>query len=189
MKIFALCCLLWLICAAPVTAHDGPARLELNVAAASPGATIDLRVTGFEPNEAVAVLLIHGAGQQIIGTLTTDANGEAVQGVQLPAALDFGAYEVRVVDSHHVISAPLQIVPDPNLAEEGGQRDEDETLLAPLPTSFPGDVRFAPAVAVEEFAPVTAQPDVTVPTPLAVSTIIAALGVVGGLLVLSRRYR
>jgi hypothetical protein len=65
-----------------------------------------------------------------------------------------GAYEVRVADMHHVAAVPLNIVPDSDGDEEGGQRGEDEPLLSAMPVnrsnaaSAPSTAAVAPQAAV-----------------------------------------
>lgn len=107
MKTLALILVLLLIAATPCAAfaHGGEVRIELNVTQASPGATIDLRGSGFEPGDTATIMLVSTERQQLLGSATTDDHGDLAQAVLLPMDLTNGAYEVRVADTHHVAAA------------------------------------------------------------------------------------
>ena len=124
------CLAFWLALGAPLiaAAHGGEVRIELNVTQASPGVTIDLRSSGFEPGDTTTIMLVNAERQQLPGAATADDHGDLAWAVSLPIDLTTGAYEVRVADTHHMAAAPLNIVLDSSGDEEGGQRGEDEPL-------------------------------------------------------------
>src|SRR5512141_474351 len=74
----------------------------------------------------------------LLGSATVDDHGGLTYPVLLPMNLPDGAYEVRGTGTHHVVGTPHTIVPDSSGDEEGGQRGEDEPLLAPMPTQGAG---------------------------------------------------
>ena len=95
MKVLAVVLILLLIAAAPYSAlaHDGEARIELNVTQASPGATIDLHGSGFEPDDTTTIMLGSGEQQVLLGSTTTDGHGDLTYAVLLPMELVNDAYK------------------------------------------------------------------------------------------------
>ena len=114
-------------------------QVTLSVVQASPGATIEITGTHFEPDVAVTFVLFQKGNQAELGNFIADDHGDFETSVLLPYDLPFGEYEFRGVDEKGDFAAvPLTIVPDP-IGEEAGQSREDEDgLLAPMPTFEPG---------------------------------------------------
>lgn len=172
-----------------VFAHGGEARIELNVTQASPGATIDVRGTGFEPLEIVFFALVNSGIRVQIGELEADVNGDFASGLLLPFDLEYGEYELHAADADHSASVPLSIVPDRSGEEDGGPRDQEEPLLGPVPT-------YAPGVVPGEMPQLTIQPATTTTesasrqSPIAMIVIIlliVGVMVVFGLRVMQKR--
>lgn len=125
----------WSLLGAPLGAyaHGDEAHLELNTTQAGPGATIDLRGVGFDPESDITIMLVGAQRQLLLGAVSSDETGDFTQALSLPADLLPGAYEVRAADSHHSTSIPLNIIASAGAEEEGEQRGEEEPLLAPMP--------------------------------------------------------
>lgn len=138
MKIVLVVLFFARLLAAPlqVSAHGGLARLDLDVMRASPGATLNLRGSGFEQDGTITLWLI-GMDKIYLGTVTADFDGDLVTTVILPTDAGYGVYELRGIDIHHVAAVPLTIFPDVQEVQ-GVQREIEEPLLAPMPTHAPG---------------------------------------------------
>jgi len=127
--------------AQPVHAHGGQPRLEINVDRINPGAVVALRGVEFGYDDLVMLALIGSEAETALGEITANAEGEFKQIVVLPSDLAEGIYYFRAITIHHwVISPPLTIWGTALSTGEGGQgpRDEDDGLLAPMPTFAPG---------------------------------------------------
>lgn len=171
-------------------AHGGDVHIELNVTQAQPGMTIEVRGSGFEPGDTVTIMLMLAGTDrpQVLGSATADARGDLDQVVGLPGDVMDGVYEVRVADTHHVATATISIVADSISDEEGGQRGEEEPLLAPMPEQA---ARVPSTQSVS--APLTTSPSAeaapTIPPTLLLSSSLALVVLVVGLVVISRRSR
>lgn len=171
------------------SAHGDEATIDLNVTHAQPGMTIEVRGSGFEPGDITTIMLVSNDRPQVLGNITADDHGDLAQVVALPADLTDGAYEVRVADSHHVAIAELDVVTDAS-GEEGGQRGEDEPLLAPMPTPGAGTGRASAAPFVNTAASLpTTEAELPIPTTLLVSSALAIIILVAGLVIILRRFR
>lgn len=127
----------------PALAHGGEPRLEINVERINPGGTVDVRGVEFDYEQTVALYLERTGIVVQLGEAVTDPEGVFLHIVVVPADLPQGVYYVRAVTSHHdVLSPALTVQGSPILEEGGGQgeRDEDDGLLAPMPTYAPGVV-------------------------------------------------
>jgi len=190
--LFTLLTLTALSVAHPVLAHGDEPRLEIGAGSMNPGGVIAVRGVDFEFEQAVALALI-GPGVEIpVGEITTDAEGVFLQIVTLPVDLKEGAYQFRAVTGDHEILSPALLVQGPAILEEGGsqdQREEDDGLLAPMPT-------FAPGVVPGGAAQPTVQPSTTttasvpsrnlVPVALIVLLVAGVLAVFGSSVVRKR---
>ena len=124
--------------------------IMLSVVQASPGARIEIAGSHFEPDIAVSFVLFQEGNETPLGTVTADNHGDFDTSVLLPYELPFGDYEFRGVDEKGNFAAvPFSIVPDPSQEENGEPRDEEDPLLAPMPTYAPG-VSVTPMVVKEE---------------------------------------
>ena len=125
----------------PSLAHGGHPRLEINIERINPGGVLDIRGVEFDYEQSVSLYLERKGIVVQLGEVVTDVDGIFVHSVVLPVDLPEGVYNVRAVTSHHdVLSPALTVQGSPILEEGGGQgeRDEDDGLLAPMPTFAPG---------------------------------------------------
>ncbi len=173
-----------------VYAHEGEAHIELNVTQAQPGMNIEVHGSGFEPGDTTTIMLmlVSTDRPQVLGSATTDVNGDLAQIVELPKDVISGAYEVQVADAHHVATAALDIVVDANNDEEGSQRGEEEPLLAPVPTQSARPVSAKP-VSAPIAIPTSAEAAPSIPPMLLLSSSLAVVVLVVGLVVIARRSR
>lgn len=117
------------------SAHGDEARVQLSATQAQPGTTIEVHGSGFEPDDQTTIMLVSTDRPQLLGSATTDEDGNLARVVLLPMDATDGLYEVRVTDTHHVAGATLHIMTDLNGDEAGTQRDESEPLLSAMPTN------------------------------------------------------
>jgi len=125
----------------PALAHTGQPRLEISVERMSPGGVVDVRGVEFDYEQSVTLYLERTGIVVQLGEVVTDLEGVFVYIAVLPVDLPEGVYNIRAVTSHHdVLSPALTVQGSPILGEGGGQgeRDEDDGLLAPMPTFAPG---------------------------------------------------
>ena len=163
-----------------VFAHGDEPRIELKLTQASPGATIDVRGTGFGPLEIITFVLVDSSRVIPISAIEADIHGDFTVGLLLPPDLIHGEYELRASDSHHAASVALSIVPDADPQEDGERREAEDALLAPmpaLPTADPGSVH---ASAQPDSKPASTAAGIVMGTAL----LLIALG---ALLVVQRR--
>ena len=166
--------LLALVFARPVSAHGDDPRIEISAERLNPGSVLDVRGVDFEFEEEVVLVL---AGPQVevpLGTVIADTEGIFLLTITLPTELVEGAYVIRgTTDDHVVDSFPLTIWGTAALGGgEEGPREEEDGLLAPMPT-------FAPSgsIAVAEVAsPVESPPPETSSIPLV--WIAAGIGII-----------
>jgi hypothetical protein len=101
---------------------------------------VEGRGVDFEFEEFISLALI-GTGVEIrLGEISADSAGPILQIIALPADLPEGTYHFHAVtDDHEIVSPTLQVLGPAIMNEEGvqGQRDEDDPLLAPMPTFAP----------------------------------------------------
>jgi len=125
----------------PVHAH-GDARLEVNPERLSPGTPLTIRGVDFLYEEELSLVLIGPDYEFPIGSVTADVEGVFMQTINLPVDLQEGIYNIhaKAHDLEVVISPAVSVQGAPLISnEEGeGQRAEEESLLAPIPTSAPG---------------------------------------------------
>ena len=141
------------------SAHNTQPRLEINQERLNPGGIVDVRGVSFGMEEAVTLTLIGSSAEIPLGEMLSNAEGEFLHIAVLPVDLAEGTYYFRGVTSHHFVLSPPLTVWGTAIVEGGGQgeRDEDDGLLAPMPT-------LAPAAAT------TLQPPLQLePTPASIS--------------------
>ncbi len=126
--------------ATPLTAHahDGDPRVEISPDHLSPGLVLEVRGVNIAPEESITVSLVGPAGEFPLGTVTGDEHGDFTQAFTVPVDLPEGIYKVLTRGaSQLVVSAPLTIIgPAVHSNEEGGQREQEEPLLATLPPDW-----------------------------------------------------
>lgn len=125
----------------PTLAHSGQPRLEISAERMNPGGVVDVRGVEFDYEQSVTLYLERTGIVVQLGEVVTDLEGVFVYIAVLPVDLPEGVYNIRAATSHHdVLSPALTVQGAPILAEGGGQgeRDEDDGLLAPMPTFAPG---------------------------------------------------
>jgi hypothetical protein len=125
----------------PSLAHGGEPRLEISVERINPGGIVDVRGVEFDYEQSVTLYLERTGIVVQLGEVITDLEGVFLHTVILPTDLPEGVYNIRAVTTHHDVLSPALTVQGPAiLNEEGGQgeRDEEDGLLAPMPTFAPG---------------------------------------------------
>jgi hypothetical protein len=156
-------------------AHGGEPRLEISVESLNPGGVVDVRGVEFDYEELITLALIGPQVEISLGDVTADVEGVFTQVVVLPSDLVEGTYYFRGTTSHHWAISPPLTVWGTAITEGGeqGPRDEDDGLLAPMPT-------FAPAVstiAVPQ-APAVATPAVKWNPTILVLVVLMVIGIV-----------
>ena len=130
-----------LCCTHPVFAHGGTPRIEISAERLNPGATLEIRGVDFESEELITLSLIGSNIDIALGEVTADAEGGFIQVITLPADLLDGEYTIRAVMDDHDLTGPPFTVFGPAITNgEEGQREEDDPLLASMPTFAPGVV-------------------------------------------------
>jgi hypothetical protein len=134
----AIAAVLWLTLAPqPAAAHDGPSRLEFNADHLPPGGTLEIRGINIAAELPVFVTL-YGDGIKIeLREAIGDEHGDFIHVIVLPTDLAVGEYVVQASSPSLVtVGARLTIEGSPVLSgeAEGGPRNADEPLLAPLPS-------------------------------------------------------
>ena len=122
-------------------AHGKQPRVEINLERINPGGVLDVRGVEFDYEQSVTLYLQRKGIVVQLGEVVTDLEGIFVHSVVLPVDLPEGVYNVRAVTSHHVVLSPVLTVQGFPILEEGGgqgERDEDDSLLAPMPTFAAG---------------------------------------------------
>ena len=124
------------------SAHNTQPRLEINQERLNPGGIVDVRGVSFGMEESVTLTLIGSSAEIPLGEMLSDAEGEFLHIAVLPVDLAEGTYYFRGVASHHFVLSPPLTVWGTAVVEGGGQgeRDEDDGLLAPMPTLAPAAV-------------------------------------------------
>jgi hypothetical protein len=125
------------------SAHGRTPRLEISVERMNPGGVVDVRGVEFDYEEVVTLYLERQGIVIELGQIVADLEGIFIHIIVLPVDLPAGEYKIRGVTDHHDVLSPVLTVQGPAiLSEEGGQgeRDEDDGLLAPMPTYAPGVV-------------------------------------------------
>ena len=142
----------------PAAAHGGEPRLEISAERLNPGAVVNVRGVEFEYDDVVTLALIGTEGEIVLGETTANAEGEFTHIAVLPADLAEGVYYFRGTTIHHWVMSPPLTVWGTAIEEGGGQgpRDEDDGLLAPMPTFAPGVVPGGVSQAAAQPNPVPA---------------------------------
>jgi hypothetical protein len=143
----------------PAFAHGDEPRLEISPEKLSPSAVLDIRGVDFEFEEQIALTLYGEQAEIPFGTVLADVEGVFMLTITLPFDLPEGTYVLRATTDDHTVESPQITVSGAAIMEGGGQgeRDEDDALLAPMPTYAPGvsstPMPQAEVVASTESAP------------------------------------
>jgi hypothetical protein len=146
----------------PAFAHGDEPRLEINLERINPGGTLDVRGVEFDYEQSVTLYLERTGIVVQLGEVVTDPEGVFIHTVVLPADLPEGIYNIRALTTHHDVLSPALTVQGPAILNEGGgqgERDEEDGLLAPMPTFAPavapGGVSQSPAQSTSQETPVS----------------------------------
>ena len=129
----------------PVFAHGDEPRLEISAELVNPGGVVDVRGVDFEREEVVTLMLVNDKTAIPLGEIVADVEGVFLQTLALPVDLAEGTYNfLAITDDHKIFSPELTVQGPPSLDSEAGHdegvREEEEPLLAPMPTFAPGVV-------------------------------------------------
>lgn len=127
------------------SAHNTIPRVEISMERLHPGEVVDIRGVSFGMDDSVTLTLIGSGVDVSFGDVLASGEGEFTYIAVIPSDLVEGPYYFRAVTSHHYVLSPPLTVWGTAFTEGGGQglRDEDDGLLAPMPT-FPPAVVTAP---------------------------------------------
>ena len=164
-----LCTAITIVLFSLMTVHDASAhptqpRVEISVERINPGGVVDVRGVAFDYEEFVILYLERPGIVVQLGETNADLEGIFLYTAVLPVDLPQGVYNIRATTSHHDILSPALTVQGQAISEGGGQggRDEDDPLLAPMPTYAPGVVPGGVVQATPAAQPV---PQPTSPSP------------------------
>ena len=155
----------------PVLAHGDDPRLEISPERSNPGGVVDLRGFDFEREEVITLMLVNSSTSIPFGEVLADVEGGFLLNLALPVDLAEGTYTfLAVTDDHNVVSPELTIQGPPIEGGDGdeGVRDQEEPLLAPMPT-------FAPGVVPEGGSQPTIQPETDTTASVSSLTTIAMI--------------
>ena len=167
--------------AQPVFAHGGEPRLEISADRVSPGATLEIRGVDFEYEQEIKLDLLGDQLELPLGTVITDVEGGFSQVIVLPIDLAEGIYTLRATAYDHVtLSPPLTVWGSADLGGGEDPTEQEDLMLAPLPTA--ADV---PTVMSQPAAPVENVPSQDTWKPIV--WIATGIGIVVMLGLLQRR--
>lgn len=122
-----------------VAAHGDEPRIEISAERLSPGAVLDIRGVDFEFEEEVSLVVSNPQTEITFGSVLADTEGIFLLSVTLPFDMPEGVYIVRATTDDHVVESVQFTVSGLPFSEgEGEAREEDDALLAPMPTYGPG---------------------------------------------------
>ena len=153
------------------SAHSTQPRIEINQERLNPGGIVDVRGVSFGMEEPVTLTLISSNAEIPLGEMLSDAEGQFLHIAALPVDLAEGTYYFRGVTSHHFVLSPPLTVWGTAVAEGGGQglRDDDDGLLAPMPTVAPAAVAtLQPSLPLEPTPASISNRNLSAPIALAV---------------------
>lgn len=164
-----------------VSAHASQPRVEISVERLNPGGVVNVRGVSFGMDDVVSLMLLGSNVETPLGEVIADGEGEFLQIVVLPTDLTEGTYYIRATTSHHQVLSPPLTVWGTAIVEGGGQgeRDEDDALLAPMPTYAPGvsSTPMAQVAANEATAESNQPPNISMMTFVVVMVVLTAFGV------------
>ena len=145
----ATAAVIWIPWAVPAAAH-GELVFQLGSERAAPGDVVEVR-GDLGAGTMVEIVLISTADgtRRSIATITDFEEGHFQAYVTIPVDQPAGSYLVEAGSESIAVRAPLTIAG--SAAEQGGERpDQDEPLLAPLPSGWSG---YAFATPVPDTGP------------------------------------
>jgi hypothetical protein len=125
------------------SAHGRTPRLEISAERINPGGVLDIRGVEFDYEELVTLYVERQGIVVSLGEVNADLEGIFIHTIVLPSDLPAGEYTIRGVTEHHDVLSSTFSVQGPAISNEGGgqgPRDDDDGLLAPMPTYAPGVV-------------------------------------------------
>ena len=158
------------------SAHSTQPRLEINQERLNPGGILDVRGVSFGMEDAVTLTLISASAETPMGEMIANAEGEFKYIAVLPSDLVEGTYYFRAVTSHHFVLSPPLTVWGAAIVEGGGQgeRDDDDGLLAPMPTLGPAAATtLQPSLQTDPTLASVPNRNISIPITLAVIAIVA----------------
>jgi hypothetical protein len=145
----------------PASAHGRTPRLEISAERLNPGGVLDIRGVEFDYEEVVTLYLERQGIVVQLGQIVADLEGVFIHSIVLPPDLPAGTYSIRGVTEHHDVLSPFLTVQGRAILSEGGgqgEREEADSLLAPMPTHAPGVVPGAVAQPTSATVPLSEQP-------------------------------
>lgn len=167
------------------SAHNKVPRVEISMERLHPGEVVDVRGVSFGMDDVVTLSLIGSAVDVSLGDVLANGEGDFTYIAVLPSDLGEGTYYFRAVTSHHYVLSPPLTVWGTAFMEGGGQglRDEDDGLLAPIPT-FPPALVTAPVPQMPEAQPASAR------NPLILAlAVLTAIGIAVGFGIRRKSYQ
>lgn len=166
--VFALITIFCLFSVSPGSAHGRTPRLEISAERMNPGGVLDIRGVEFDYEEVVTLYLERQGIVVQLGQIVADLEGIFIHTIVLPPDLPAGTYSIRGVTEHHDVLSPFLTVQGPAISEGGGQgeRDEDDGLLAPMPTHAPAVVPGGEGQPTSVTVPFSEQPRLSRATPM-----------------------
>ncbi len=168
---------IFVLCSArPAIARAGVPRLEISPERLNPGAALEIRGVDFEFGQNVILALVNSQIEIPLAAIMSDVEGVFLLTVTLPADLAEGSYTVRARTYDHDIHSPPITVSGIAAQEGGGQgeREEDDGLLAPMPTFPPATLVLSNSSADSVTAP---GPEAPSRLPIIVVGVLVAVGV------------
>lgn len=171
-----------------VSAHGDEPRLEVSTQFMNPGGIVVVRGVDFEFEEVVTLMLVNSQTAIPFGEVVADTEGVFLQTITLPVDLPEGTYNFLAITDDHNITSPDLTIQGPAIVADGeggqGPRDEEDPLLAPMPTFAPGVVPGGGVQPTTQPAPAATE-SFSGQSPIAI--ILSALLIVGVLILLGLR--
>ena len=122
------------------SAHGRTPRLEISAERMNPGGVLDIRGVEFDYEELVTLYMERQGIVVSLGEVNADLEGIFIHTIVLPSDLPAGEYTIRGVTEHHDVLSPIFSVQGPVIVGQGGgqgEREDEDGLLAPMPTYAP----------------------------------------------------
>lgn len=125
-----------LIGAQPVAAH-GELILQLGAERVQPGGSVEVRGDlGAGESFEVALIAKADGSRRVITTIPATEEGHFQTYVTIPTDVPTGEYLLEVAVDVVVVRAPLTVAGGPVGGDGGAQPEQEEGLIAPLPSGF-----------------------------------------------------
>jgi hypothetical protein len=133
----------------PVFAHGGVPRIEVGAERLNAGSALDIRGVNFEAGNQIHLSLVSPENELSLGSVVADIQGVFLLTITLPVDLPAGTYVIRAKTNDHDLDSPqITVSGSADPGEGQGQRDEEEPLLAPVPTIASG-IAVTPVVVAQ----------------------------------------